>query len=143
MTWHQFAACRGMDTKLFFQNHYTIPEAKEACERCPVIEQCREDALLYIADGYAGGMTASQRIAERRRRGIKLLSWESRNLDMPKHDCGTNAGYALLARLRRTDPTIRQCYRCNTAHAEYSATMLISRPRQRKSRNLRDTSDLC
>jgi WhiB family transcriptional regulator, redox-sensing transcriptional regulator len=52
--WQMSAACRGMDSDLFFHppkerskaRHRRIIAAKAICETCPVIEHCLEHALV-------------------------------------------------------------------------------------------------
>jgi len=69
-------ACSGEDPELFFPigettptARQTISEAKAICMGCVVVEKCREYALQRPEDyGIWGGMTESERKAERRRR---------------------------------------------------------------------------
>ena len=69
--WQHQAACKGMDTEIFF---YTDRErgprrahrekvAKTICSSCPVINQCREQALK-LAEPYGiwGGLTEEERV---------------------------------------------------------------------------------
>ena len=70
--WQLRAACRNLDSALFFQ-----PEgergpakagrearAKQICQRCPVLEQCRRHALA-VGEPYGvwGGMSMAERSA--------------------------------------------------------------------------------
>jgi WhiB family transcriptional regulator, redox-sensing transcriptional regulator len=69
--WQYQAACKGMDTEIFF---YTDRErgpkrerreriAKSICASCPVINKCREQALR-LAEPYGiwGGLTEEERM---------------------------------------------------------------------------------
>ena len=68
--WRQAAACRGLDTAVFFPaNEEDVGPAKAVCERCPVREQCLEWALATRQnDGVWGGLTETERRRLRRRR---------------------------------------------------------------------------
>lgn len=65
MTWASDAACRGMDVAVFFPDTNTgIAQAKAICKRCPVIDDCLEDALATPRDddiGIRAGTTQSKR----------------------------------------------------------------------------------
>lgn len=73
-SWRAQAACRGLDTEIF----YPIPEDEEAemaakaiCETCPVREACLEYALgSREREGVWGGTTERERrrIVRQRRR---------------------------------------------------------------------------
>lgn len=70
--WHA-AACKGIDTELFF-----IEQASEAaafqrrlrpiCLNCPIYDDCLEYALENEFEGFWAGMTARQRKEWRGRR---------------------------------------------------------------------------
>ncbi len=68
--WRQDAACRDLDTSIFFPE--TDDEAAAAlavCAACPVREACLEFALVTRQDdGVWGGMTETDRKRLRRRR---------------------------------------------------------------------------
>lgn len=69
MTWHETAACRGMDTSLFFPGFAPpSPLALAACARCPVRAECVADAQPGD-ESIRGGMTAAQRDKARRAAG--------------------------------------------------------------------------
>lgn len=63
------AACRDMDTDLFFPVTETGPlckaqieQAKGVCNRCPIMERCRAWAIATAqADGVWGGLSAVER----------------------------------------------------------------------------------
>jgi WhiB family redox-sensing transcriptional regulator len=66
------AACRGIDSMVFFHPENERGPAKEArqraakqvCDSCPVIEQCREHALTAQEPyGVWGGLTEEERAA--------------------------------------------------------------------------------
>lgn len=73
-SWATRAACRDMDTDLFFPpgpDSPPDPDAVAACASCPMRSQCLEFALSHpqmAKHGYWGGMTESERESERRRR---------------------------------------------------------------------------
>jgi WhiB family redox-sensing transcriptional regulator len=68
--WQELAACRGLQTWMFFHpEHERGPArlrreaaAKAVCHRCPVIGACRRHAL-QVAEPYGvwGGMSAEER----------------------------------------------------------------------------------
>jgi WhiB family redox-sensing transcriptional regulator len=64
------AACRGVDTDVFFPTSEANAEAaKEICATCPVREQCLEYALdTRPPDGVWGGLTPIERHRLIRRR---------------------------------------------------------------------------
>ena len=68
--WRQDAACRDLDTAIFFPD--TDEDAATAlavCASCPVREACLEFALLTRQDdGVWGGLTENERRRVRRRR---------------------------------------------------------------------------
>lgn len=70
MSWMEKAACRGMDPELF--DHPGGPsypvEAQQACEGCPVRDQCQEYLLQWpVQTGWGAGLTADARAALRLR----------------------------------------------------------------------------
>ena len=68
--WRDDAACRGLDTNVFFPaTDEEAAEAKAICATCPVREECLEFALLTRQDdGVWGGLTETERRRLRRRR---------------------------------------------------------------------------
>ncbi|HEV7887100.1 MAG TPA: WhiB family transcriptional regulator [Acidimicrobiales bacterium] len=70
LDWKQKAACRDLDTSLFFPDSESdAPEALEVCAICPVRDECLEFALSTRQhDGVWGGTTESERKRIRRRR---------------------------------------------------------------------------
>jgi WhiB family transcriptional regulator, redox-sensing transcriptional regulator len=77
--WQMEAACRGMDSALFFHPEKERGSAraareegaKQVCRRCPVIEPCRRHALAAQEPyGVWGGLSESEReeIVRRQRR---------------------------------------------------------------------------
>ena len=83
-SWHDQAACLGMDTDLFFTKGGTH-EAQEAiavCCQCPVASECLEYELahehreLSTRFGIWGGMTPPQRHAIARARARKRRTSE-------------------------------------------------------------------
>lgn len=72
--WRTLAACVGTDPELYFPAAETGPgydaqvaAAKTVCAGCPVVAACLAEALARIPDGIAGGLTADERRALRRR----------------------------------------------------------------------------
>ncbi len=68
--WQMKAACRGLDSAMFFHPEGERGSAKETRERaakalcatCPVLEQCREHALRVREPfGVWGGLTEGER----------------------------------------------------------------------------------
>jgi WhiB family redox-sensing transcriptional regulator len=80
MDWRHRAACRDEDPELFFPIGNTGPallqieEAKQVCQRCPVMEPCLSWALESGQDsGVWGGLSEDERRAMKRR-GARLRS---------------------------------------------------------------------
>ncbi len=67
--WREDAACRGVDTDVFFPaTDEEAEEAKAICASCPVREECLEFALqTRQEDGVWGGLTETERRRLRRR----------------------------------------------------------------------------
>lgn len=73
--WWNLAACRGMNTDLFFSdNTFSQQRAREVCRKCPAQMACLSDALWWsrklVEDGCEaddigifGGMTGAERQA--------------------------------------------------------------------------------
>ncbi len=68
--WQLRAACRGLDSRLFFHpdgerrvvRSQREARAKQLCRSCPVLAQCRQHALeMHEPDGVWGGMSKSER----------------------------------------------------------------------------------
>lgn len=70
--WRSHAACRDVDTAVFFPEIETESEvaaAKAVCAACPVREACLEFALVTRQDdGVWGGLDENERRRVRRRR---------------------------------------------------------------------------
>ena len=75
-SWRDEAACRGLDTEVFFPlSDEEADEAKAICATCPVREECLEFALLTRQDdGVWGGLTEAERRRLRRRRRVQARS---------------------------------------------------------------------
>ena len=74
MMWDERAACRGMDTALFFPTRNVTPhEAIAACARCTVVAECLDEANRCESQtkaevfGYRAGMNAKARLDYRRK----------------------------------------------------------------------------
>lgn len=66
--WRAKAECAGLDTELFYRQG-RCPEAVAVCHTCPVMWQCRYDALEHLdVDQYGvqGGLEAYERKRLRR-----------------------------------------------------------------------------
>ncbi len=73
VNWRDVAACRDLDTNLFFppgdgaQAQEQIEKAKEICGKCVVADDCLEFALITRQDyGVWGGKTEKERRSIRR-----------------------------------------------------------------------------
>jgi WhiB family redox-sensing transcriptional regulator len=68
LEWKEQAACRNLDTSLFFpESESGAEEAKKVCAICPVREACLQFALnTRQHDGVWGGLTESERRRVRR-----------------------------------------------------------------------------
>lgn len=73
-SWRDRAACRDMDSELFFPIGTTglaldqAERAKAVCASCPVSPQCLEFAMSTGQNGVWGGLTEDERRKRRRRR---------------------------------------------------------------------------
>ena len=70
--WRARAACRDLDTNLFFpDSEDDAPPALAVCAACPVRDECLEFALATRQhDGIWGGATETERKRIRRRRSV-------------------------------------------------------------------------
>lgn len=61
--WWRKAACRGMDTNMFFPTNGDYSQVVQICEECSVRRECLDDALRQELDLYGcfGGTTPKQR----------------------------------------------------------------------------------
>ena len=68
--WRLDAACRDLDTAIFFpETEEAVAAAKAVCAACPVREACLEFALITRQDdGVWGGLEENERRRVRRRR---------------------------------------------------------------------------
>lgn len=112
--WQEWAACKGMDTNIFFPWREDGPDsrlARETCETCIVRDYClaesneREDEY-----GIFGGMGGRERRGKRP--PIPLSQIGYRAGDAP---CGTTAGYA--RHRRRGQKPCRDCVNAETARS--------------------------
>ncbi|WP_030905067.1 WhiB family transcriptional regulator [Streptomyces sp. NRRL F-5126] len=74
LSWLGRAACRDLDTELFFPvgpdgpGRHQAEKAKAVCKTCPVRRQCADWALTTAQEyGIWGGMEAEERVLMRRR----------------------------------------------------------------------------
>lgn len=105
MTWTDDAACRGMDSAIFFPTvGHAADAARAVCAGCPVRAECLTEALATESAphrfGVRGGMTPRERDTKARRRQIRRVA-----------PCGTEAGYK---RHRRNNEDA--CWPCREAN---------------------------
>ena len=111
--WRKQANCRGMALEIFFvgsrvNQERVIPQAKAACDACPVKSECLEDALVTKnTDGVRAGLTG----AERR---VLVRAREALIPKKARPDCGTRSGYAWEIRNLG-----EACYECRKADSTY------------------------
>lgn len=72
------AACAGTDTEFFYPNKdsFTDDERRifeKMCGSCPILDMCKEWALVHERFGVWGGMVPIDRERMRRRLGWKLM----------------------------------------------------------------------
>jgi WhiB family transcriptional regulator, redox-sensing transcriptional regulator len=64
-TWRKRAACRGLDSEIFYpdtEDEIDALEAKSVCAQCPVRQPCLEHALAHRErEGIWGGTTERER----------------------------------------------------------------------------------
>ena len=79
--WRARAACRAIDTDIFFPAGDTGPaarkiqQAKAVCRTCPVQEECLAFAMAFYQEyGIWGGLTEDERRALRRRNRVRRVS---------------------------------------------------------------------
>lgn len=141
-SWQSDAECASISTDLFYlkQGRTISQTVIDACQKCPVSEQCLNHAIKYEAYGYWAGTTPSQRTQMRRERGIKLIHIEYESEmkvleEAAKHEafvndqkikgrgrkpaaCGTRSGYNAHIRRKKTDPTEVPCDACKRAQTD-------------------------
>lgn len=112
VTWHSQAACRGLDTNLFFPGKGDpLKPAKAVCARCPVATECLEEGLRpfqygYIPKGIWGGKS------ERERERIIGLRGGITPPELSAAPHGTHARYMSHRRAGETP-----CQACREAHS--------------------------
>lgn len=69
------AACKGINTDLFYIDTAEAlgvnPQLRRVCRGCPILEECREYALIHEGEGFWGGLAPYERRALRTRRRRK------------------------------------------------------------------------
>jgi WhiB family redox-sensing transcriptional regulator len=96
--WRKHAACRGMDTNLFypeqgFNGHVKQRQAQAVCAGCPVQAECLQ-ALGRYSGGIVGGQTTAQRTkAHMIKSNLELLQLRdhiiaTEPLEIAAHDLG-------------------------------------------------------
>mgnify|MGYP003799230351 CR=1 FL=1 len=67
--WYEFAACKGMDSALFYSNHRPTIEVQAICFACPAQVACLEHSLEHGEnDGVWGGLGVKARRKIRKER---------------------------------------------------------------------------
>lgn len=73
--WWERAACRGMDTEMFFPSRgANIEPAIEVCRTCPVRAECLEDQLTHRSVGADFGVWGGTSGRERARISSRRLA---------------------------------------------------------------------
>lgn len=104
------AACRGLDTNLFFHERGATPAAvMAACATCPIATPCREWGLLHEPEGIWGGVSTNSRLGRKLRKGQRR---ECITVERTLEGHGTTAGYQRHRR-RGEEP----CPSCKDAKA--------------------------
>ena len=86
---HQHAACAGQPTAIFYSDDHTTNTraAKQLCQQCSIRQRCLEDAIERREEfGVWGGLTASERVAERKRRGLPTGPYGLRYSESVRND---------------------------------------------------------
>jgi WhiB family redox-sensing transcriptional regulator len=126
--WQDQASCKGAPTDWFYPEGAEVnAEALYLCEKCPVIDECRDHGVIYEEWGIWGGLSASQRRRVRKEFNI-VLSQSVSLRRAPYHaNCGTNAGYHGLIRYYDNHPydTRIKCQYCALAHKEYNREKIL------------------
>jgi Transcription factor WhiB len=136
--WQDKAACKNSPTDWFYPEGAEIrPEVLPMCGICPVMDECRDYAVVYEEWGIWGGLTASQRRRVRKEFGI-VLSQSVTLRKAPYHEnCGTNNGYQALARYyeKHSHETRIKCDYCNLAHREYNRNLILEEDKMLRRRD--------
>jgi WhiB family redox-sensing transcriptional regulator len=111
--WRNHAACRGMDTELFYaEDVESISDAIAICATCPVRAECLRFAMDNREDfGIWGGRAVGKNLRRRWRAQERRLA--ERALGFTSSMCGTDGGYYRHIRITETTP----CQACRDAHA--------------------------
>jgi WhiB family redox-sensing transcriptional regulator len=114
--WRADAACRGMDTAVFFPGrgqNGAVAAAKAICNGCPVATECHAEAMLDPMNSGIWGATSHRQRRHTRSANNPVESLRHRK-PIPH---GTNAGYQAHRR-RPDDPATTECG-CIEAHTAY------------------------
>jgi WhiB family redox-sensing transcriptional regulator len=120
-TWRKLAACRNMDTAVFFPGrgqNGAVAAAKAICNGCPVATECHAEAMLDPMNSGIWGATS-----HRQRRGTRRANNPVESIRHRKPiDHGTNAGYQAHQR-RPDEPATTECgcIEAHTAHRREAA----------------------
>lgn len=76
--WREHAACRGVDTNMFFPEQNMVSAVRMMCATCPVKQECLEYAIVnVIQHGVWGGLS------ERQRRKIRSKRFHQKKQESP------------------------------------------------------------
>ena len=117
--WDKQAACRGMDSELFFPDEELGEEpsdlVKQACASCPVKSDCLADAMSYARRddwGFFGGTTESDRGILRRARAMRVpFDPEDLNLEAVELDTRRAESKARYRRSREAQVEAKRAWR--------------------------------
>jgi len=118
MSWRNEAACKKYPIEWWFPLPHRNVEGEanrrraiEICNACPVQERCLDDSQGEV--GIWGGLDT-----EERQSLLKFIgSTNPEKIKMPRHDCGSEAGYQSIFRFNNRYGTSFVCVDCNTARA--------------------------
>jgi hypothetical protein len=111
--WRSRAACRGMDSDLFYVHKESLrpPETLlKVCESCPVRAACLLEALIHREQGVWGGTTEKQRQLLRRhylRRSCPSCTGEMVPLVDDDHQVCVACGLSWIVTKVRTSEGVR------------------------------------
>jgi len=111
--WRKEAKCKGMPLEIFFvgsriNQERVLPQAKAACDSCPVKSECLEDAIVTkTTNGVRAGLTG----AERR---VLIRARESLIPKKARPDHGTRSGY-----FWELKNGMEPCFECRQADVVY------------------------
>lgn len=147
--WAERAACRGLDPDVFQANrgdNKKIRRAKDICEQCPVIMECREYSF-HLAEtfdtyGVFGGLSRNERINHLRNIGVSVRRFggtePATNIGSSLRDFGHGTATAVRRHKFNSEPLCAEC----VAGAERRHTLktLASRRAAVRKRTMKETA---